>query len=457
MSLKCFRFILLFIAILCIGCFSYYNRNHKLNTAFESKNYKEAQDILSSKKWEKKQHNILLYYLNKGMVLHKLGLYKESNEYFQKADYFIEDFREKYWLSAASLAVNATVKPYGGENHEKILLHYFTTLNYLLLNDFEGALIECKRMNIKMENISSYYKNNNKYHRDAFAHLLTGLVYEAQKDYNNAFIAYRNAYDIYKNEYVTLLNEQIPQQLKLDILRTAALSGFSSEVLYYEKEFGIKNNPEYNQSSFFVGFSNEGLCPVKQKFDLDFLITKDKNGNMLFANLETGLIIPVALGNNQNKENDLLKLKVIRISIPKYVSRTEENRNLSLKLNNTTYSVETVENIDAIAHQSLKDRMIKELGETLLRFALKRIAEQKASQSSEGLELALNVLNTITEQADTRNWQLLPHSIKYVKIPVNNSKNQIIVSTQKSISDTLSVTIKNKGALFFDLSALNYR
>lgn len=110
-----------------------------------------------------------------------LGKYKESNEYFQLADFYIEDFHKKYGLKALTYLSNPSIVPYSGENYEKILLHYYSTLNYLMLNNFDDALVECKRMLLMMENISTYYKTEHQLHRDAFTHLLLGIVYDAKK------------------------------------------------------------------------------------------------------------------------------------------------------------------------------------------------------------------------------------------------------------------------------------
>ena len=138
------------LIVLLAGCFSYYQKNILLNEAFEQKNFTQAEEILSNKKWEKKKRNILLYYLNKGTVLHMLGKYKESNEYLQKADYYIEDYQKKYGLEALTYLSNPSIVPYEGEHYEKILLHYYSALNYLMLNNYDDALIECKRMLLMM-------------------------------------------------------------------------------------------------------------------------------------------------------------------------------------------------------------------------------------------------------------------------------------------------------------------
>ena len=65
----------------------------------------------------------------------------------------------------------------------------------------EEALVEVKRMNLRLNQLNDRYKSKNKFQKDAFIHLLMGIVYDVNKEYNNAFIAYRNAYEIYESDY----------------------------------------------------------------------------------------------------------------------------------------------------------------------------------------------------------------------------------------------------------------
>ena len=71
-------------------------------------------------------------------------------------------------------------------------------------------MVECRRMDIQLQVLSSRYRSERKFQRDAFIHTLMGLVYDATHDYNNAFIAYRNAYNIYREDYASLYGVDAP-------------------------------------------------------------------------------------------------------------------------------------------------------------------------------------------------------------------------------------------------------
>ena len=72
------------------------------------------------------------------------------------------------------------------------------------------------------------------------------------------------------------------------------------------------------------------------------------------------------------------------------------------------YPVELSENINAIAFKVINDRMFRELGNTILRVAVKKAIENKVRDKDKNLGFLVGLVNTATEKADTRNWQTLP-------------------------------------------------
>ena len=208
------------IALLTIqSCATYYQANFAFNQEFENGNLPKALNSLQSQSSEAHGKRQFLYFVNNGLVLSMLGRYEESNAYFEKAYIFGEDYRINYLNEAASYLTNPTVTSYKGEDHEHLLLLYYKALNYLKLDKTEEALVECRRLNIRLQQLSDRYESSNKYQRDAFANLLMGIIYEKNKEYNDAFIAYKNAYEIYQSDYNNLFQLQTPQQLKEDILK----------------------------------------------------------------------------------------------------------------------------------------------------------------------------------------------------------------------------------------------
>ena len=170
------------------SCATYYQRNARFQEAFANADLEKANSLLNKNKKAGEGRNRLLYFMQKGVVLHLLGKHQESNEYLEKAYIFLEDYKVNYGIEALSLLSNPSIKPYTGEDHEKVLLHYYKALNYLQLNNPQKALVECKRLNLKLNSLNDRYENRkNRYKDDAFAHVLMGIAYEMDNDVNNAF------------------------------------------------------------------------------------------------------------------------------------------------------------------------------------------------------------------------------------------------------------------------------
>lgn len=134
--------------------------------------------------------------------------------------------------------------------------------------------------------------------------------------------------------------------------------------------------------------------------------------------------------NQKKKKNALKDLEVIRIALPKYLERKPYYNRGHLIMGDSTYILQLAEDINAIAFKTLQDRMLRELAHSLLRLASKKALEQLAEEQDEGLGAAMSLVNAISEQADTRNWQTLPYSIYYRRIPVKKTDSTLLLITK---------------------------
>jgi hypothetical protein len=425
------------------SCATYYQKQNDLMQAVYTGKIDKAENIMRDAKWQKPKRNILLFYLNKGTVLWMNGKNAESNQYFLKADLYVEDYRKNYATALASTLINPNYSTYNGETFEQILIHYYSTINFVQLGDLDNALVACKRMIEASQRVNDLMGNKNKYKRDAFAHNLLGMIYDADADFNNAFIAYRNALNIYKEDYKQQLGTEIPLQLKKDILRTAKLINFSEEQLQYEIEFNLKAELMLDGYAPLVFFWNNGLGPIKDEYSINFATLPLGNGYVNFVNVDLGLSFPVYVGNEEDRRN-LSNINMIRVAWPKYVTRVPLYQNAILKdsLNNQ-FKFDIGENINAIAYKSLEDRMMKEIGETLLRLAFKQIAVSLAKKENEAAGLAMSILSAASEKADTRNWQLLPYSINYTRAFLPIGKQNIELETSSNSASETNVFFVN--------------
>ena len=454
--LKAGKSVWLLSLIWLFSCVSYYRMNHRFNAFFAEGEIDKAEKVLANSKKAPEGKAKLLYYLNRGVVSSLQGEYEESNQFFEEAYILGEDLRNNYWNTATSLLLNPNFTFYTGEDHELLLLHYYKALNFLKMGKNEQALIECRRLNIKLQALSSKYKSGvmgkeGKYTRDAFIHNLMGIIYEAGKDYNNAFIAYRNAADIYREDYRPLFGIDAPDQLKHDLLRTAHLMGFDNEKRRYEEIFDMTYEHQPQEGGELVFFWNNGLGPVKDQWSINFALVSGEGGIVNFSNNEFGYNFPFQLEDGEYEQKNLDDVEFVRVAFPKYLERPVVFGHgiLTSDLGEKAL-LEKAEDINGIAFRILRQRMIKEFGTSLLRVAVKKATEYSVREQNEDLGRMIGLVNAVTEQADTRNWQTIPHSIYYTRMPLPEGKRKVSLELQGDHSQThvFNINIKKGETVF---------
>ncbi len=453
-----FRFKILILVFVSGSCATYYQSNYTFNQEFEQGNLSNALANLQAKSSEANGRKEFLFYVNNGLVLSMMGRYEESNDYFEKAFLFGEDYRNNYLYEAASYLTNPMVTSYKGEDHEHLMVLYYKALNFLKLGKTADALVECRRLNIRLQQLSDRYQSDTKFQRDAFVHTLMGIIYETDKDYNNAFIAYRNALEIYNDDYYKLFQFSAPEQLKVDLLRTSYLSGFTEEFEKYKSEFGM---PDFKyqapEGGELVFFWHNGLSPVKAEWGITFVVSRRDNW-IYFSNAELGLTFPFRTDHyNESDRKGLNSLEFFRVAFPRYLQRPTYFTDASLELQGETRSLQLLEDVNKIAFKSLEQRMNLELGKALIRVALKKATEYQVKKEDKTLGSVLGMINAITEKADTRNWQTLPHSIFYARMPLAEGKNTVslhLQSHQELTDHQFTYEVKKGQILFHTFSSL---
>jgi len=421
------RIVVLFLLLLLWGCASYYEKSRELQRYVVSGDFLSAEKLLDSDKKGETGVNRVLYFFNRGVVAFMNGEYEKSNYYFTKADHYIEDYRWSIGSEALSLISNPMVKPYRPEDFEGVMIHYYMALNYIYLNRYEDALVECRRINIQLERMNTRYKNGkNKYDKDAFAHVLMGLIYENSGDYNNAFIAYRNAYEVYESEYAQLFGIRAPLQLKKDLIRMARAMGFEQDQKFYEQKFNMTVEEDDPEKGSLVFFWMNGFGPVKAQWTITFYNAGYRNGYVTFVNNELGLSFPIYVGDrSKNEKKAIADLSVVRVAFPKYVERKRVFYSAELIAEGKVYPFELAEDINKIAFQCLHDRMMREIASGIARLITKKAMEELARKQDETLGAIVGFINAATENADTRNWQTLPYSISYTRVPLSEGIHHV--------------------------------
>jgi uncharacterized protein len=447
---------LLSVMLITASCATYYQQHHDFNSEFEKGDLPRALEVLQQKESLANSKSRFLYFVNNGLLLSILGKYEASNDFLEKAFMFGEDYHINYFHEATGYLTNPNMSVYRGEDHEHLMLLYFKAINYLKMQKPDEALVECRRLNIRLNQLSDKYQSEKKYQRDAFIHNLMGIIYQSTGDYNNAFIAYRNALEIYESDYEKLFSLRAPDQLKKDLLNTAWWTGFAEEFARYQEQFNMREYIPEKPDAELVFFWHNGLAPVKSEFNINFVIDHQSENLVVFSNESLGITFPFHLEKEKEK-SDLASLEVFRVAFPRYDERSEYYRTAKLQTDRVSVGLELSEDISKIAFHSLNERMVLEFSKGLLRAALKKAAELSMKKEDEGLAALIGVVNALTEKADTRNWQTLPHSIYYARVPLQQGHNPIaftIAAGPDAVDYDFSYTAKKGQTLFHTFSSL---
>jgi hypothetical protein len=421
------------ICLLLSGCATYYQQNEVFNRYFTNGDLASASKALDSEKASSRNKNRALYLLNKGTLSWMQGDYNAATDYFNQADLFIEDQRKNIGSEALALITNPGTKPYKPEDFENVMLNFYKALSYLEMGNMQEALVECRRVNEKLYGLNDKYPKNhkNRYSDDAFAHTLMGLIYDASGDANNAFIAYRNAYKVYEENYLNNFGTPAPMQLKDDLLRTAHQTGLYEEYEFYKSKFGFDYTKTDKSKGSLVFIWLNGLGPVKDEWSINFTALNGRDGMLTLVNEQEGMNFPFFVGDMDSRtRSSFSNLDFVRVAFPKYRERLPIYSNANLELNDSTiYQLEKAQDINAIAFKTLQDRMFRELANSLLRLATKQALESFTRNQDENLGALLSIINAVTEKADTRNWQTLPHSIYYTRVSLDAGENKVNLKT----------------------------
>ena len=368
--------------------------------------------------------NRLLYFLERGMLLHVDGQYRESNAAFEDAKRVGD---ELYTLSLSnegfSLMTNDYALDYAGENFERTLIHLFAALNYVQLGEPDAALVEVRQVGDYLRELQIDSMNQNVYQEDAFARYLSALLFESSGEFNSAFIDYKkaaSAYLAYSSDYAV----SRPDSLMTNAERVAIRLGSWAQNDLHDLGSGAAPRILPVGAGEIVVLHYNGLSPIKDQDRYTIPFSE--------AWLLAGAVQAAFHGNNQTEINHAIAIAsqmsgvdVVSVTFPKFVDRPYAIARMkptaagALEISRP----ELVEDIGAIAEKDLADRIVRIRARTIARaaikYALQKGAEEAARQAGgeyAGLiqaviQIAGNVGRYASEQADKRVWSTLPDQI----------------------------------------------
>ncbi|MEO8340485.1 MAG: hypothetical protein ABI604_12350 [Nitrospirota bacterium] len=441
-----FLFAALAFALLA-GCSPSVNRYLLIDAKLRGHDPKGADAIVQQAEKKYGDKSRVLYGMDRGMTLQLAGDYQQSNAVLDQAEDELDRlYTRKIRTETLAIMTNDTALPFEGDPYEQVLINVLKSINYVLLGQWQEALVEARRIDHRLNVLSDRVQGKNSYRDDGLARYLSGILYESTGDVNNAFIAYRKAYETL-DATRAWSHTAVPSQLREDLLRTAEALHFTQELAEYRQVFPDtkwETSQSLQQLAQVIVISYNGRAPRKEDQFLDLPISL----NALQLVLLNRGILQQNRQPNQAVDTVLYGLngRVVRVALPRFVPQKTQvpvDRVSLIPDNGMPVRVQTelVHNVTALAEKALSERMagitVKALARAATKFALAegvtRGAHQAAGKDAApwvGLLVGLLTkgLAVVSEEADKRSWQTLPDEIHLARVWVPPGRYQVQTS-----------------------------
>jgi hypothetical protein len=365
------------------ACATYQTQVDKARAALRSDPKKAAEMLKPLAETENRDQ--LVYVLDYATALQQAKEFKESENAFAKAEKIadIQDYHSVTNIAGAALLSEEMIQ-YKGDDYEKVLINGINAINYLETGDLDEALVEVRRLNEKLYKFKNEAKKD--YEQNPYALYLSAMIYEADRKYDDAYIAYEATYKV-QPSYAPL---------KEDLIRSAIKADRDDALEKWKKTFPeVKVKPEWRDKQLgeIVFVYLQGWGPRKGT---------RPNGEYRFPKL-----YPVT------SRTDRAKFIV-------------DNQNISQALeDNKTAVTQTVFSVTDIAIKTLEADYGRLIASRVGGIAAKAVVADQIRQKDQLLGTLAWVAMNVADRADLRQWSTLPDTIQIARIPVKPGKYKV--------------------------------
>ncbi|MGE5085351.1 MAG: COG3014 family protein [Bacillota bacterium] len=357
----------LFFILSLSACATYQGKVQSAREALTHHNYEEALKVLEPLA-AKEDGDQLVYLLDAGVAYQIAGKIKESNNTFLKADRLSEllDYHSVSRVTG-SLVLNEEMVQYKGDTFEKIFINAYLAMNYLEIGQLDDALVEARRINEKYTKYRQEEKQ--KFELNPFSKYLSALIWEASRNYDDAYIAYAEAYK---------LDPMIPG-IDEDLIRSAKLARRMDTYQDWKKKFpGVKEDPNWYNKSMgeLVVIYQQGWGPRKVTSSNEYRLPS---------------LRPVP--------SETQRARLIVDGLEPVMSHP-------------------IYNVEQAAIQTLTEDYGVLVAKRIAGLASKAVVADQVRQKNKLLgDLTFLALN-LADRADLRQWSTLPQTIQLIRVPL---------------------------------------
>ncbi len=332
----------------------------------------------------------LLFYMEKGLILHHAGDYEESINTLLEATALI---KEQDIISASeqagSMVTTEWITEYKGEYAERLLVHTYLMMGFLVTGRPESALVEAKQA---LEVLDAHPKATE---RDHFTRALIAHCFEINGEINGAYIEYK--------KLAEQMNDPAPVADKLTAI--AGRLGFLDEVETWREHLpdtgtGSSANRKPSDGELIL-FVSQGQAPIK---------------------IPRNIVLP----------------PTIRFSFSTYKERSRHFFQPDIHIASPAGPARMVTtDVGAVLKDSLNARLARILAKETARAATKEIIAQQIDDPL--AEILVRLAFFLMEEPDTRAWETLPAYMTLIRIPVSAGDHELAIQTSGQYGGTLQL------------------
>lgn len=369
------------------ACSTYQMRVQKSVEEMRGGNFEAASFLIKEPAFQEGLDQVA-YLLDYALLQHYAGDFEESNRAFHLVE-DLTDVKDYISLSdeANSLIFSESMVAYKGDDYEKILINIFKAINFMALDNDEAALVEIRRLNDKLNAYRSQAGRD--YSANPLAHYLAAVLWEKQKAWDDACIEYEKFYDLKPN---------FPG-IEEDLVFCSFVSQRWEKHRKWKKQFGInkythKMAKQRKEQNELLIISYQGMGPVK---------------------------VP-------NPAWPRLPSLVPRNSLRSYT--------YSREITKKSLQGSTILDIDKLAIDAFNEQFGKLLAKRIAARVAKDQIRQKIKKDDQGAAFLAMVIMDVTDQADLRQWSMLP---KLIELRRKNLKDKALEQDEKNQDESLSL------------------
>lgn len=412
----------LVLVLLLGGCAGYRQALHQVEQRLQQASPAEALAALEAGSFADRDRAV--YLLDKALLQRYAGDYQGSVQTFEQAKQVLGVLEAtSVTETGAALTWSENLTSYEGRLYERLLLHVYQALNYLALERLDAARVEALQVDLLLRRLypGTQAAPN---HGDALARYLSGLIFEAVHEPDDALIAYRHALEAY-TQSSSDYGVTVPQDLQQRLIRLADQLGLRNDAAAFRRRFGMDPEPVPARSGEVVVLASTGLAP--------------------------------RVFEQSSMSQDLVTGRLYRISLPALQDRPSRVRSLRVTAGSVSAGGEVVEDISRAVHRALEDELPGLTARSLSRMVAKDIAARKASEEDVVAGALINFLGVVVEQADTRSWNILPDTIRLASLRLPAGEHAVTIQLYDAWNNVLTtrqfapVLVKPGGISFLTL------